>query len=250
MSVNNTSQSLQWLECDNEKSCDFRVWQSRRYCSTALVNGGNAKFLVEVHETSAKGFQAPAFCLPSQRKTPCLGDWSLREGAPLWAESAKSGLLASGGVSSLQAPGPGGRARCHTAGFDLLSVCCRWADNFVAPGCGGSQEHSFQHPFLQVSVPVLAHLRLPGLRSGAPTRPCCLLTWVGGVLPCSQESQLLLSPSQNRGQGVRCPWKRAEGTVPCRKPAQVLVSTHAPDSLRPALTMAKSGHIWNNPALS
>ena len=43
-----------------------------------------------------------------------------------------------------------------TAGFDFLSVCCRWADNFVAPGCGGSQEHSFQHPFLQVSVPLLS----------------------------------------------------------------------------------------------
>ncbi|XP_060025849.1 solute carrier family 35 member F6 isoform X2 [Lagenorhynchus albirostris] len=73
-----------------------------------------------------------------------------------------------------------------TGSINTLSA--KWADNFVAPGCGGSQEHSFQHPFLQVSVPVLAHLRLPGLR----------------------------------GQGVRCPWKRAEGTVPCRKPAQVL----------------------------
>ncbi|XP_060025851.1 solute carrier family 35 member F6 isoform X3 [Lagenorhynchus albirostris] len=60
-----------------------------------------------------------------------------------------------------------------TGSINTLSA--KWADNFVAPGCGGSQEHSFQHPFLQ-----------------------------------------------NRGQGVRCPWKRAEGTVPCRKPAQVL----------------------------
>uniref|UniRef100_A0A8C9MFP8 Uncharacterized protein n=1 Tax=Serinus canaria TaxID=9135 RepID=A0A8C9MFP8_SERCA len=26
----------------------------------------------------------------------------------------------------------------------------RWADNFSAPGCDGTEEHKFQHPFLQV----------------------------------------------------------------------------------------------------
>ncbi|KAM9053343.1 solute carrier family 35 member F6 isoform 4-T6 [Megaptera novaeangliae] len=34
-----------------------------------------------------------------------------------------------------------------TGSINTLSA--KWADNFVAPGCGGSQEHSFQHPFLQ-----------------------------------------------------------------------------------------------------
>lgn len=40
----------------------------------------------------------------------------------------------------------------------LRSISCpnpatflhRWADNFSAAGCGGTEEHSFQHPFLQV----------------------------------------------------------------------------------------------------
>eukprot|EP00069_Balaena_mysticetus_P008022 bmy_01063T0 len=36
-----------------------------------------------------------------------------------------------------------------TGSINTLSA--KWADNFVAPGCGGSQEHSFQHPFLQFS---------------------------------------------------------------------------------------------------
>lgn len=43
--------------------------------------------------------------------------------------------------------------RCRMAEFrvDLfLSLCCRWADKFNAKGCGESQEHPFQHPFLQV----------------------------------------------------------------------------------------------------
>ncbi|NWX07599.1 S35F6 protein, partial [Caloenas nicobarica] len=29
------------------------------------------------------------------------------------------------------------------------SLSHRWADNFSAPGCGGTEEHGFQHPFLQ-----------------------------------------------------------------------------------------------------
>ncbi|XP_045835725.1 solute carrier family 35 member F6 isoform X2 [Meles meles] len=34
-----------------------------------------------------------------------------------------------------------------TGSINTLSA--KWADNFMAPGCGGSKEHSFQHPFLQ-----------------------------------------------------------------------------------------------------
>ncbi|XP_025723669.1 solute carrier family 35 member F6 isoform X3 [Callorhinus ursinus] len=34
-----------------------------------------------------------------------------------------------------------------TGSINTLSA--KWADNFVAPGCGGIKEHSFQHPFLQ-----------------------------------------------------------------------------------------------------
>ncbi|XP_037002603.1 solute carrier family 35 member F6 isoform X1 [Artibeus jamaicensis] len=34
-----------------------------------------------------------------------------------------------------------------TGSINTLSA--KWADNFVAQGCGGSKEHSFQHPFLQ-----------------------------------------------------------------------------------------------------
>ncbi|XP_039094281.1 solute carrier family 35 member F6 isoform X1 [Hyaena hyaena] len=34
-----------------------------------------------------------------------------------------------------------------TGSINTLSA--KWADNFTAPGCGGSKEHSFQHPFLQ-----------------------------------------------------------------------------------------------------
>lgn len=29
-------------------------------------------------------------------------------------------------------------------------ICSRWADNFSAAGCRGTEEHPFQHPFLQV----------------------------------------------------------------------------------------------------
>ncbi|NWS78970.1 S35F6 protein, partial [Crotophaga sulcirostris] len=29
------------------------------------------------------------------------------------------------------------------------SLSCRWADNFSAVGCSGTEEHGFQHPFLQ-----------------------------------------------------------------------------------------------------
>lgn len=46
------------------------------------------------------------------------------------------------------------------------SVCCRWADNFVAEGCGGSQEHSFTHPFVQ--VPALSSCPAPRLYPGTP----------------------------------------------------------------------------------
>ncbi|XP_073071682.1 solute carrier family 35 member F6 [Manis javanica] len=34
-----------------------------------------------------------------------------------------------------------------TGSINTLSA--KWADNFVAQGCGGSKEHNFQHPFLQ-----------------------------------------------------------------------------------------------------
>ncbi|XP_055233583.1 solute carrier family 35 member F6 isoform X3 [Gorilla gorilla gorilla] len=34
-----------------------------------------------------------------------------------------------------------------TGSINTLSA--KWADNFMAEGCGGSKEHSFQHPFLQ-----------------------------------------------------------------------------------------------------
>ncbi|XP_032208972.1 solute carrier family 35 member F6 isoform X2 [Mustela erminea] len=34
-----------------------------------------------------------------------------------------------------------------TGSINTLSA--KWADNFMAPGCGGGKEHSFQHPFLQ-----------------------------------------------------------------------------------------------------
>ncbi|XP_064428031.1 solute carrier family 35 member F6 isoform X2 [Mirounga angustirostris] len=34
-----------------------------------------------------------------------------------------------------------------TGSINTLSA--KWADNFMAQGCGGSKEHSFQHPFLQ-----------------------------------------------------------------------------------------------------
>lgn len=37
--------------------------------------------------------------------------------------------------------------------------------------------------------------------------------------------------------------------VPCRRPAQVLVSGHVLDTVRPALTMTKSGPIWKNQPL-
>ncbi|KAI2522695.1 SLC35F6 isoform 2 [Pan troglodytes] len=35
-----------------------------------------------------------------------------------------------------------------TGSINTLSA--KWADNFMAEGCGGSKEHSFQHPFLQL----------------------------------------------------------------------------------------------------
>ncbi|NWT49151.1 S35F6 protein, partial [Chroicocephalus maculipennis] len=51
----------------------------------------------------------------------------------------------------------------------INTLAAKWADNFSAAGCGGTEEHSFQHPFLQVSVPV------PGqdgsCRQGHPPHP-------------------------------------------------------------------------------
>ncbi|NWT77498.1 S35F6 protein, partial [Lanius ludovicianus] len=34
----------------------------------------------------------------------------------------------------------------------------RWADNFSAPGCDGTEEHRFQHPFLQATGMFLGEL--------------------------------------------------------------------------------------------
>ncbi|XP_061845757.1 solute carrier family 35 member F6 isoform X2 [Colius striatus] len=31
----------------------------------------------------------------------------------------------------------------------INTLAAKWADNFTAAGCGGTEEHSFQHPFLQ-----------------------------------------------------------------------------------------------------
>eukprot|EP00076_Gallus_gallus_P039460 XP_025004998.1 solute carrier family 35 member F6 [Gallus gallus] len=31
----------------------------------------------------------------------------------------------------------------------INTLAAKWADNFSAAGCGGTEEHSFQHPFLQ-----------------------------------------------------------------------------------------------------
>ncbi|NXG75625.1 S35F6 protein, partial [Baryphthengus martii] len=35
----------------------------------------------------------------------------------------------------------------------INTLAAKWADNFSAPGCGGTEEHGFQHPFLQVRTP-------------------------------------------------------------------------------------------------
>uniref|UniRef100_A0A8I5T925 Solute carrier family 35 member F6 n=1 Tax=Pongo abelii TaxID=9601 RepID=A0A8I5T925_PONAB len=48
-----------------------------------------------------------------------------------------------------------------TGSINTLSA--KWADNFMAEGCGGSKEHSFQHPFLQS--------RIQGLEEGKEHHP-------------------------------------------------------------------------------
>uniref|UniRef100_A0A8C0C132 Uncharacterized protein n=1 Tax=Buteo japonicus TaxID=224669 RepID=A0A8C0C132_9AVES len=44
-----------------------------------------------------------------------------------------------------------------------------WADNFSATGCGGTEEHGFQHPFLQVSPPPRAGRVLPAGPAPSPS---------------------------------------------------------------------------------
>ena len=53
---------------------------------------------------------------------------------------------------------------------------------------------------------------------------------------------LSTSPSPSPEHRPRCgvPLKGAKGPVPCRRPAQVLVSGHVLDTVRPALTTTKS----------
>lgn len=119
---------------------------------------------------------------------------------------------------------------------DLPSLSYRWADNFVAEGCRGSKEHSFQHPFLQVSGRVPPTSYLPGLRPGAPAmRPGCFLTYEWRLLLLPEEPSTSLSPSPEQN-----PRSRRGQRAPSS--AKVLASGHV-------LTTPKSGHVENiNPS--
>uniref|UniRef100_F7AK24 Solute carrier family 35 member F6 n=2 Tax=Macaca TaxID=9539 RepID=F7AK24_MACMU len=95
-----------------------------------------------------------------------------------------------------------------TGSINTLSA--KWADNFVAEGCRGSKEHSFQHPFLQVSGCVPPTSYLPGLRPGAPAmRPGCFLTYEWRLLLLPEEPSTSLSPSPEQNprsrRGQRAP---------------------------------------------
>lgn len=99
-----------------------------------------------------------------------------------------------------------------------FSLCCRWADNFKARGCGESEEHSFQHPFLQVSA---RPSPLPICQASGQVPQEALLfpdQERDGVLSRFQKSHPLLSPFPEHRPGCKCLWKRAEGTVLSGKP--------------------------------
>ncbi|XP_064267556.1 solute carrier family 35 member F6 isoform X1 [Passer domesticus] len=60
----------------------------------------------------------------------------------------------------------------------INTLAAKWADNFSAPGCDGTAEHKFQHPFLQAAgmflgelscLPVFHLLLLRDRRRAAPT---------------------------------------------------------------------------------
>lgn len=108
---------------------------------------------------------------------------------------------------------------------DLPSLSYRWADNFVAEGCRGSKEHSFQHPFLQVPGRVPPTSYLLGLRPGAPTmRPGCFLTYEWRLLLPEEPSTSLSLPPQSRIQGL----EEGKEHHPLRKSWQVVMSSPHP----------------------
>lgn len=97
-------------------------------------------------------------------------------------------------------------SRCHS---DLPSLCCRWADNFKAEGCGGSKEHSFQHPFLQVPAYPPAHLQASSRHPWG-----WFLSWSRDEAPLvpQKPSNSLLSQNRARVQeyprkGDSSPWE-------------------------------------------
>lgn len=137
-------------------------------------------------------------------KALCCRNGPLGKGVSHLSKSLKCGLLALRGAMSSDT-GSGAAELAHCQRFDF-SLHCRWADNFVAQGCGGSKEHSFQHPFLQVSALSHPHLLLPP-GSGVPLQTL-LLPDLGQSLSqlsgrTGKNCPLPSLPYQNRDQGVR-----------------------------------------------
>ncbi|NXL52475.1 S35F6 protein, partial [Podilymbus podiceps] len=87
----------------------------------------------------------------------------------------------------------------------INTLAAKWADNFSAAGCGGTEEHGFQHPFLQVA-PRPGQAR-PS-RQGQPPSPDSLSQAVGmflGELSCLGVFYLLVWRDQRRPEPSMAP---------------------------------------------